>query len=887
MADLNRIPGTKSLISRTFRRLQDIALWQAWWPFIVLLSVFICAALIGVFELAPARIGALTTLIFLVGTVIALLRGLRRYQRPTHDEAIAALDQQSDLRPLSSLIDRPVRPDTESVQLWRAHEDRLTDAARRLAIPSFSAIWSVIDPLRLRFILPLAVLGFFALSWGNTHSRLASALDPDYGSLFGADSIRIEAWITPPEHTGRAPIFLKEDQTALSVPRGSVMTLRVQAPSTPKLRVQTAAGRATTRFAATPDGAYEVNATIDADSAISVRWWGERKLWTINASPDAPPVAQFVELPVLGDGDRTEFSWQVSDDYGVAKLELAIKPEGSDRDPDLVPVELGAISPREAEDDAKLDLTRNRWAGARVEIRLKATDGAGQIGFSEPHYFKLPEKLLLQPLAKAIQDVRVTVLREDTPYLEADYEPDSTKAGAYYLSASQRLSNAPHGVQRGAIMLEAVTYEAPRYMLALVPSERDAALIYSGLTTARFAIEASTTTDEAKATEPLLWSLALRAEYGSAADAYAALMAAKKALEDALRDGASEEEIARLVEAFKDAAQRYIAAKMAEALANGLEAPPSNEDSAEGPSGGGLGGQGFSDMLDALEDLTETGASDQARQLLADITNMLENLEFQQGQGSGEGFPGLPGEQGESENEEDLPENEREMSETMRELSDLLREQRELNDETLAEQRGERGEPGDQQFGENQPGEGQDLQAGEGDPSEGETGPGGLSLSERQTLLADRIEELAEEQAGAGEDGEGEGAGLLDEDALEAIERAQRRAGDALENGNERRALGNQEQATRQLRELAEGLAEELDAARAERLGEQQASGDGAADPFGNSMTGAVDDSNSVDIPDEAERQRAKDILDELRRRYDEADDEAEREYLQRLLDRF
>ena len=158
-------------------------------------------------------------------------------------------------------------------------------------------------------------------------------------------------------------------------------------------------------------------------------------------------------------------------------------------------------------------------------------------------------------------------------------------------------------------------------------------LVYSGLTTARYALEASTTTDEAKATEPLLWSLALRAEYGSAADAYAALMAAKKALEDALRDGASEEEIARLVEAFKDAAQRYIAAKMAEALANGLEAPPSNEDSAEGPSGSGLGGQGFSDMLDALEDLTETGATDQARQLLADITNMLENLRIPAGPG--------------------------------------------------------------------------------------------------------------------------------------------------------------------------------------------------------------------------------------------------------------
>jgi hypothetical protein len=876
LADLNRIPGTKSLINRTFRRLRDIALWKAWWPFIALLSVFVCAALLGVFERSPARLGALATLIFLAGSLIALLRGIRRYRRPERRAAIDALDQQSEMRPLTSLMDRPARPETVGVQLWRAHEDRLTDAARRLNIPGFTDVWARIDPLRLRFVLPLAVVGLFVLSWGNTYSRLSSALDPDYGSLFGAENIRIEAWITPPEHTGRAPIFLKEDQDQIRVPQGSVMTLRVQAPSTPKLRIKARDGRKTLRFAATPDNAFEATVTVTSDSTISVRWWGERKAWTVRTSPDSPPAAQFVELPVLGAGDRTEFSWKISDDYGVAKLELAIKPEGTDREPDLVPVEIGGISPREAEDESKIDLTRNRWAGARVEIRLKATDGAGQVGYSEPHYFKLPEKLLLQPLAKAIQDVRVTVLREDDPYLVADYQPDSTEAGAYYLSASQRLANAPQGVQRGAIMLEAVTYEAPRYF-------RDV-LVYSGLTTARYALEASTTTDEAKATEPLLWSLALRAEYGSAADAYAALMAAKKALEDALRDGASEEEIARLVEAFKDAAQRYIAAKMAEALANGLESPPSNEDSAEGPSGSGLGGQGFSDMLDALEDLTETGATDQARQLLADITNMLENLEFQQGQnGSGEGFPGMPGEQGESEDDENLPEEEREMTETMRELSDLLREQRELNDETLAEQRGERGQSGQRPFGES------DGLSDGGDRETFSEGEDGESLAQRQRDLADQIEELAENQMGSGEEGDGEGAGAgqLDEETLDAIERSQRRAGNALDDGNEARAIRNQEQATRQLRELAEGLAEELDEARAERLGEQKLQGDGAADPFGNNMSGAVDDSNSVDIPDEAERQRAKDILDELRRRYDEAVDEDEREYLQRLLDRF
>ena len=520
---------------------------------------------------------------------------------------------------------------TVSVRLWRAHEERLTDAVRRLKVPDFGAIWPTIDPARLRIVLPLALAAVVALNFEQAGSRLSQALTPDYGSLFGAENVRIEAWIAPPEHTGRAPIFLTADQTEARVPAGSLMTLRVQAPSAPKLRVKTPTGRSTVRFEATPDGAYEATATVTADSSISVHWWGQRKAWTVYTSPDAPPDVQFVDMPVLGEGDRTEFSWTVSDDYGVAKLELAIKPDGEDREPDVVPIELGGIDPREAEDESRLDLTRNRWAGARVEVWLIATDGAGQVGISEPYTFKLPEKLLLQPLAKAIQDVRVTVLREDEAYVETAPALDSTQAGAYYVSATQRLGAAPPGVQRGAIMLEAVTYKAPRYFKDV--------LVYSGLETARYALEASVSTDEAKSTEPLLWSLALRAEYGSAADAYAALMAAKKALEDALRDGASEEEIRRLMEAFKQAAQRYIAAKMAEALANGLEQAPSNEDSAEGPAGSGLGGQGFADMLDALEDLAETGATDQARQLLADITNMLENLEFQQGSGSGEGLP--------------------------------------------------------------------------------------------------------------------------------------------------------------------------------------------------------------------------------------------------------
>jgi hypothetical protein len=856
--------------------LRDIALWRAWWPLIVLLSVFLIAALLGVFQAAPAQIGAMATLIFFAGLIISVLRGMRRYKKPSEAEAITALDGQDELRPIASLMDRPAKPEAESVTLWKAHRTRLLDAVRRLKIPRFVSVWKQIDPLYLRYILPVALVSLVIANNTQTYDRLASALTPDYGSLLGAENVRIEAWVTPPDYSGRAPIFLKDGQTEVRVPSGSVMTLRVQAPSTPKLRVRNRDGRKTLKFTATPDGAYEATATLRMDSDVSVRWWGERQSWMVFASPDAPPEVQFVAVPTLGENDRTVYSWAANDDYGIASLALSIKPAGTDRTPDLVPVEVGGVSPKEAEDDVAADMTRNRWAGARVEVRLVATDGAGQKGYSDPHEFVLPSKLLLQPLAKAVQDARVTVLREDGDYLVADYAPDSLQDGAYYLSATQRLGYAPEGVQRSAVMLEAITYEAPRYFKDI--------LVYSGLSAAKAELESATSLDEAKGTEPLLWAMALRAEYGSSADAYAALMAAKKALEDALRDGASEEEIKRLMEAFKDAAQRYVAAKMAEALANGLESAPDNRDGAEGPGGPSLGGDSFSDMLDALEDLTETGASDQARQLLADITNMLENLEFQEGSGSGDGFPGMPGEPGEGEDQEDVPEEERELSETMQELSDLLREQRELNDETLAQQRGERGERGQPQPGQQGGGQGDLPDWMQEDGGDGEDG---RSLAERQAELADRLEQLG--QGGMPGDEEGDGAGgLLDEDTLAAIERAQRRAGNALEDGNESRALRNQQEATRQLRELAEGIAENLDEARASRLGESNPAGGGdEVDPFGNAMNGAVDDSNSVDIPDVGERQRAKDILEELRKRYGETTDEDEREYLERLLDRF
>ena len=912
MAELKNIKGVDGRIAATRRRMTALALVRAFWPLFLLVFVFVGAAILGVWESAPRQIGALSTLIFLIGSVILFLRGWRRYVHPSRIEAQDALDRQSELRPLASITDRPADPNPQSQPLWRAHEGRLAREAQRLRPPSFAQSWRKADPYMLRLALPIVLAALLVGNWTTASSRLAGALSPDYGSLLGADNMQIEAWVTPPAYSGRAPIFVSNQSGTLLVPAGSEVTIRAQSRSAPKLEVRAEGEQSRTKFLPTPDGAFEAKSTLTANSRVAVRWWGERKAWTINVEPDEPPTAQFVANPTLGTSDETLFSWRASDDYGIERAELSFRlkephPAAPD-DEARVAVPIPGVLPRKIGEDpdpddevdegeaAMLDLTRHKWAGLEVTACIIATDGAGQesdCDASDAHTFVLPDKLFLQPLAQATQEARVTVLREPRAYSANEFNPAHLQTGAVVEDAINQLENAPEDVQRAALMLDAITFEGPRYF--------NDYSIYLALRNARAILDTAPDKTEADTVDSILWSAALKAEYGSAADALAALLAAKKALEKALRDGASEEEIERLTQAFREAAENYVAAKLAEAIANGIPESQANMDGELGEGGQGFGSNSFADMLNTLEDLAETGASDQARQLLSDITNMLENLEFQQGNGSGgDGFP-MPG--GESGGEaDDTPQEEQELSQMMERLSELLREQRQLNDDTMEQGRDGQPQSGGQQGGQPQNG-GQDQsgpqgnsgeQTGEGSQqSEGERQGGGSpqSLADRQEALREMLEQLAEEAGRAGEDG-GEGEGLagilgeLDQDTLDDVGRAQRRAEEALREGRQRFAERNQEQATRLLRDLTGEIAEALDELREARLGEPNQNAQQRTDPFGNPI-GGVNDGNDVSVPDAAERQRAKDILEELRKRYGDAIEEDERDYLERLLDRF
>lgn len=128
---------------------------------------------------------------------------------------------------------------------------------------------------------------------------------------------------------------------------------------------------------------------------------------------------------------------------------------------------------------------------------------------------------------------------------------------------------------------------------------------------------------------------------------------------------------------------------------------------------------------------------------------------------------------------------------------------------------------------------------------------------------------------------------------LGQAEQAMRAAREALEQGSSGQALGPQGDALDHLQQGMEALLEDF----AQQLGGQEgegpgmgAAGEGERDPLGRQRGrgGYLQSGDGVEIPDEAVLQRAREILNELRRRSGERHrPEIELDYFERLLRQF
>ncbi|MGD9914662.1 MAG: TIGR02302 family protein [Rhizobiaceae bacterium] len=824
-------------------------LWPLALPLLLVVGLFLSVAWLGLFRALPDLARYIVAGAFGVAALVALLP-LRRYRNPAGAEVDRRIERANALvhNPLGVQTDRPTgREDAFSQALWREHQRRM--AARlgglgedlpRTGVPER-------DPWGLRAVAALLLVVAFAFSFGSFGGRVSDAFSA--APTAAPVPPRIDAWVTPPPYTGKPPIFLTAETNAgaavFTVPEGSDVTLRVTGGSgTETLSFTDASGNMrelappagpegkTPQPAAAPAPAGTAAASqfagkLTADGVLALQS-GDDELarWSFAVTPDAPPTIRFLAEPKRAVNGSLELQYEIVDDYGAAsagaQFSLATPPAPGAR-PLYGAPEMPLTLPRRDKPAAKAtrDLTEHVWSGVPVRLTLKATDHAGHDAVSDEKTFTLPEHPFSNPLAKSIVELR-RILSLDANQKRKVLE----LIDAITLRPEDTINNPSH---------------------------------YLGIMSGRSRLKLAESDEQLREVADYLWEMALAIEDSGLTDAERRLKQAQEALKQALENGASDEEIEKLMQELRQAMNEFLREFAERAKRDPNMAKNMPRDGQE------LRQSDLEKMLDQIEEMAKSGNRDAAQEMLSQLQQMMENLQAGRQQGQ----------QGQQNSE---------MRQQMDKLGEIMRRQQELMNETFRmdqmqrdqQQRGDRGgERGDEQ----QPGHGQ--QPGEGRPMTPEEFAEALKqLQEGQGQLQQDLQGLMKGLEGMGiQPGEGFG------EAGEAMGEAE----GSLGEGQSDRATGEQGRALEALRRGAQDMmqqmqqAQEGDQGGGEEGGRQQ---NADRDPLGRPRaTDGPDFGDSVKVPDEIDVQRARQILDAIRKRLGNTLSPAiERDYLERLL---
>lgn len=868
---------------RLIRRAQVYLHWEQYSPVFARAALLIGLFLIGSFAGFWQWIGDPWRLILLIAALIYLglaVRKAYKLKRPNRSAAMrrVEIDSEAAHRPLDTLFDKPAMSDAGWSEHYRKAEDKVENLGHARLRPSLGKV----DKYYMRFVIPVALLLSLMVGTGDSFERLRHSLKP--GWLHGSmgDKVRFEAWIDPPEYTGRPPVYFKNTDR-LEVPEGSELVARIIGTKSPT-RLKLSGRRGSRHLALTRIGpeSFEVRSTVKTPSKASWRIGRTRKDWEIVTLPDRIPEIKFVREPDADKRDRLIFAYSVDDDYGIEKLTLRLTllqdDETAPKQTRDVDVPINGLIRKTDEKAAAMNLTKHEWAGRKVSGVLIGIDGLGQAGKSAESFFTVPDKIFIEPLAKAIIEHRSLIIQGSQEYAGPPRLTRKDWRNRPWFDTWEpefRLDRAPEPIQTAAVLIDAVT-DVPEKMY-------EDPVVFLGLRNVAARLRYARAHTELEAMPEELWNIAIRAEFGVLGTALQEMREAEAALRDGIARRAPQREIDTLFDRYNEAVDRYREELLKEATV------------AEGPAEGGGGGVNMDEiqaLLDAIEEANRQGDSEGARKALAQLAQLLENMEIQlsAGGGGGGGSP-LQGEISE------------ETQEALEELADLLGEQRELRDETREAENAEEQDGQESQQGQQGQSGGQQAQR-RPDESGDEESPGetrgpmtGEELAEMQRGLSELLENperfLPEpgegDAATSGEEGDENGIGIDPEGALEDAIGAMERAEQALERGDFGSAESEQGEAIAALRDVGRALAEQAREERGQN-GEGQEASNGDDDPLGrmgDEEGGQLSDSEA-DLDGRDPAARTRELQDEIRRRAGEQEREKdERDYLERLLKRF
>ncbi len=845
----------KAAIARKRGVMRAVVVTERIWPLLVpvlcVAALFASLSWFGFFHAVPLWLHVAALALLLAGLLWAL-SGLRTFRWPDGDAIDRRLERVNRIehQALAVQDDRLENETGFSRALWLEHRRRMAERIADLRTGMPEPDTPRRDPYALRALVVLLFVTAFAYSHSNRAGFLGDALS---FSVSGAPAapVRIDAWVTPPAYTGRAPIFLTRAEgdvpDSLSLPAGSEVTVRISGGDAP--RVTYRSGEDASGRAIEPAGAAEPQQHVSAggeraasrtyrfkpaaDGRLAIAEGSAEKGWSFTVIPDKKPTIAFAGEPKSTVNGALELSYTVADDYGIEKARAVIvpaDPPGRDAHPLYGPPEFPLSLPGGGARSGKMttnrDLTDHPLAGRRVRITLVATDGAGQEGRSKTIVTRLPERHFSNPLSRAVIEQRQTFAL-DTNRLQRAID----LADALMTAPEETIANPSH------------------FLL---------------LKTARERMALARNDDMLRDAADYLWQIALGLENGDLSLAQQRLRDAQRALSEALKNNASDAEIQRLMKELRQAMNDFMKEMAKQAMKNPGQTIPDNMKNV-------LRQQDLERMMNQIENLARSGQRQQAEQLLSQLQQMMNNLQAGRTQ-RGQQSSGP-------------------MRQQMDKLGELLRQQQQLMNQTYQlnqqlqdqlqqserQQQGEQGKQGQQDQ--------QGQQSQNGRPLTAEQLRQALKeLRRQQQSLRDQLGQLQQSLKGLGIK---PGKGFGDAD------KAMGNATGALGKGEGERALGEQGRALQALRQGAQDMMSQMMQAMGQRDGQGQGQprgdrmGRNDRDPLGRPRsTSGPDFGDQVKVPDEIDIQRAREILNQIRKRLGDALSPAlEKQYLERLLD--
>ncbi|MFD1343519.1 TIGR02302 family protein [Litorisediminicola beolgyonensis] len=821
---------------------------RAFWPLWSVAFVALAALMLGVQDMVPVEAVWAAGVVVVVAAVWALWRGLVRFRLPSREQAVMRLDATMAGRPIMTSLDAQAigGGDAASEAVWRAHQARMRTRLKSARAPEPDLRVASADPFALRYVALLALS--VAILFGSV-MRVSSVTGMGPGGTEIAAGPTWEGWMEPPGYTRLPAVYLNDiSDPEIEVPEAARITLRMYGPEGALSVTESVSGRPLPEEG---DVATAQEFEVARSGRLAIDGPGGRA-WDLAMMPDDGPEVGFDgEWEASYEGEAS-LPFAARDDFGVvdgvARIELAlgevdrrfgrvIAPET--RQVIEVPLPMPIAGSR-AEFSEKLveNFSKHPWANLPVTVDLRVSDAAGQESEIATEVRVLPGRRFFDPMAAAVIELRQSLL----------WNRQNARDVAMILRA---ISYQPDDV-----------FRKPGQYLQLREVLRR--------------IEAETGMDEATRDEiaEAMWELALVLEEGDLQDALERLQRAQDRLAEAMKNGASEQEIAELMQELREATDEYLRQLARQQQQEGNENGMAQNQQGEQQEMQQLDLQA---MMDRIQELMEQGRMAEAQQALEELRQMMENMQVTQGQGQGQQSPG---------------------QQAMDDLAETLRDQQGLSDEAFRDlqEQFNPGQQGQQQQGQQgQQGQGQQGQQGQGQgDQQGQDGQGGQSMQEslenRQRALRQELNRQRQNLPGQGSE-----SGRAAREALEGAEDAMEGAEQALREGDLPEAIDRQSEAMEALREglrnLGEALAEEQgQQGQPGQEGQAQGSEPGQQrDPLGRDTgsNGQIGTDEGM-LQGEDVYRRARELLDEIRRRTGDGErPDVELEYLERLLDRF